>query len=170
MKILSIIYLRLERSLRSWANQYFKIGSSKSEDGILTPVHLKGSKDLICISEALDVEENIWSPKYGLKGMIDMTVEVVLKNENNQDEILVAPLEIKTGKPNVFHRAQTALYTLLVSDRYDVKVKLGLLYNIKGGNTTTIIPHYDKEIKNLKTTVMVIFADRLIEILMFTLL
>ena len=70
------------------------------------------------ISKLLDVEENIWSPKFGLKGMIDATVQITLQNEMD-DKRLTVPLEVKTGKnPTTAHRAQTALYTVLCSDRY----------------------------------------------------
>jgi DNA replication ATP-dependent helicase Dna2 len=56
---------------------------------------------------------------YGLKGNIDATVQVACRGKD-EDQILVVPLELKTGKrdTNQAHRAQTALYTLLLSDRY----------------------------------------------------
>lgn len=97
------------------------------------------------ISKLLDVEEKLWSPAYGLKGNVDATVQVSMKDGEN-DRVLTVPLEIKTGKfPNAAHRAQTALYTLLLSDRYgeiccpngsltatddhlDVEVVYGILY------------------------------------------
>ena len=70
------------------------------------------------ISRLLNVEEKIWSPKYGLKGMIDATVQITLENETDS-KCLTVPLEVKTGKnPTAAHRAQTALYTILCSDRY----------------------------------------------------
>ena len=70
------------------------------------------------ISKLLDVEEKIWSPKYGLKGMIDATVQITLQTETDAKRLTV-PLEVKTGKnPTAAHRAQTALYTILCSDRY----------------------------------------------------
>lgn len=70
------------------------------------------------ISKLLDVEEKIWSPKYGLKGVIDATVQITLQNETDE-KLLTVPLEVKTGKkPTAAHRAQTALYTVLCSDRY----------------------------------------------------
>ena len=70
------------------------------------------------ISKVLDVEEKIWSPKYGLKGMIDATVQITLRNKTDNKRLTV-PLEVKTGKnPTAAHRAQTALYTVLCSDRY----------------------------------------------------
>lgn len=70
------------------------------------------------INKLLDVEEKLWSPAYGLKGMVDATVQVSMKDYDH-DRVLTVPLELKTGKfPNAAHRAQTALYTLLLSDRY----------------------------------------------------
>lgn len=70
------------------------------------------------INKLLDVEEHIWSPIYGLKGNIDATVQVTLDDEG-ESKTLTVPFELKTGRnANASHRAQTALYTLLLSDRY----------------------------------------------------
>lgn len=70
------------------------------------------------VNKLLDVEEKVWSPVYGLKGMVDATVQVLMQDEN-EERTLTVPLEIKTGKfANATHKAQTALYTLLLSDRY----------------------------------------------------
>lgn len=73
----------------------------------------------LSINKLLEVEEHVWSPMYGLKGNIDATVQVACR-DNDRDKNLVIPLELKTGKrdTNQGHRAQTALYTLLLSDRY----------------------------------------------------
>jgi DNA replication ATP-dependent helicase Dna2 len=85
----------------------------------------------IGITGVLDTEEEIWSPKYGLKGKIDVTVEAhvletpadsknrVFKPHNSSDP-QIYPLEIKTGRQpsGIEHIAQTMLYTLLLSDRY----------------------------------------------------
>jgi len=43
-------------------------------------------------------------------------------------EIRVAPLELKTGKSYHGHRAQVALYMLLMADRYTADVSAGLLW------------------------------------------
>lgn len=77
------------------------------------------SKLSLSINKLLEVEEHIWSPMYGLKGNIDATVQVAC-NEGGSDKTLVVPLELKTGRrdTSLNHRAQTALYTLLLSDRY----------------------------------------------------
>lgn len=73
----------------------------------------------LSINKLLEVEEHIWSPMYGLKGNIDATVQVACRDKDGLKN-LVVPLELKTGKrdTNQAHRAQTALYTLLLSDRY----------------------------------------------------
>jgi DNA replication ATP-dependent helicase Dna2 len=77
------------------------------------------SKLNLSINKLLEVEEHIWSPMYGLKGNIDATVQIVCR-EGTSEKTLVVPLELKTGRrdTNMAHRAQTALYTLLMSDRY----------------------------------------------------
>jgi DNA replication ATP-dependent helicase Dna2 len=47
----------------------------------------------LSIPEVVDIEEMVWSPKYGLKGMIDASVQVRLGHSNT-----IMPLELKTGK------------------------------------------------------------------------
>jgi DNA replication ATP-dependent helicase Dna2 len=65
---------------------------------------------------------------YGLKGNIDATVQVTMK-DGNTSRTLTVPFEVKTGKnASAAHRAQTALYNLLLSDRYDVEIAYGILY------------------------------------------
>jgi DNA replication ATP-dependent helicase Dna2 len=97
------------------------------------------SQELLSISGLHEVEEDIWSPKWGLKGKVDASVQaaVIRKVDNTSnkakrsvfapetaavDEVeeTVAPLEIKTGRAVglMAHRAQTMLYTLLMEDRY----------------------------------------------------
>ncbi|CAH3161793.1 unnamed protein product [Porites lobata] len=100
----------------------------------------------VCVSALKDIEENIWSPRFGLKGKVDATVEVKIDRRakikrhrpdtGNQVQTKVIPLELKTGKMftklgSVEHRAQVILYTLLMSDRYSHSVDAGLLYYMK---------------------------------------
>lgn len=56
---------------------------------------------------------------YGLKGNIDATVQVVMEDDQGM-RTLTVPFEVKTGKntSNASHVAQTALYNLLLSNRY----------------------------------------------------
>lgn len=71
-----------------------------------------------------DIEESIWSPKWGLKGKVDASIQAALldsamvKGANAPQHIL--PFEIKTGRAVgvMEHRAQTMLYTLLMEERY----------------------------------------------------
>ena len=77
-----------------------------------------GGQSRMSVNKLLEVEEKIWSPRYGLKGMIDATVQVVMEDSHGE-RTLTVPLEVKTGKNSTAaHKAQTALYTLLCSDRY----------------------------------------------------
>ncbi|XP_011308932.1 DNA replication ATP-dependent helicase/nuclease DNA2 [Fopius arisanus] len=80
------------------------------------------------IVEIRDIEENIWLPTLGLKGKIDVTVEVKVHNSKRR----VMPLEIKTGR-SLFsneHRGQLYLYTMMMKQLgYDVES--GLLLYIK---------------------------------------
>lgn len=70
------------------------------------------------ITKLLDVEEHVWSPMYGLKGNVDATLEVVMDDDQGT-RALTVPFEIKTGKSKrTEYIGQTALYTLLLSDRY----------------------------------------------------
>jgi len=69
------------------------------------------------------VEETIWSPTYGLKGVVDASMQAHVIEEEKLwpvDRSWTLPLEIKTGRSTaeLAHRAQTILYTLLMSERY----------------------------------------------------
>lgn len=133
------------------------------------------------VTHVFDVEEEIWSPMYGLKGKIDVSVEVEMQEtyverpawrggnhyqpdqagDRGQDKpqpqtsfyrctqstlpaaapyktrsSSIMPLEIKTGKSvdALEHRAQTMLYTLIMSDRYGTDVTSGLLYYTRSGD------------------------------------
>ena len=77
-----------------------------------------GARTLMSVNKLLEVEEKVWSPMYGLKGNVDATVQVFVR-DGTGEKTLTVPFELKTGKhTNPSHKAQTALYTLLLSDRY----------------------------------------------------
>ncbi|KAH0425895.1 hypothetical protein CcaCcLH18_10682 [Colletotrichum camelliae] len=97
-----------------------------------------GKKANMCVSKLLDVEEHVWSPMYGLKGNIDATVQVTMKDGKDL-KTLTVPFEVKTGKhANANHMAQTALYNLLLSDRYDLEIVYGILYYMETSQTMRI--------------------------------
>ncbi|KAK6211103.1 dna replication atp-dependent helicase dna2 [Colletotrichum tabaci] len=97
-----------------------------------------GKKANMCVSKLLDVEEHVWSPMYGLKGNIDATVQVTMR-DGKDVKTLTVPFEVKTGKhANSNHMAQTALYNLLLSDRYDLNIVYGVLYYMETSQTMRI--------------------------------
>ena len=102
-----------------------------------------GEKALMSISKLIAIEEHIWSPRYGLKGNVDATVQTTLAQDPKTPmQKLIAPFEVKTGRTTYSpaHRAQTALYTLLLSDRYDVNVSAGMLYYLESSSMSRIAP------------------------------
>ncbi|QSZ30374.1 hypothetical protein DSL72_004897 [Monilinia vaccinii-corymbosi] len=120
--------------LQSWAELFV---SSQPKSGALVKAG-NGDTVAMCVSNLLDVEEHVWSPMYGLKGNIDATVQITMRDGKEQ-RTLTAPLEVKTGKnPSVANRAQTALYNLLISDRYDVEIAYGILYYMETSETIRI--------------------------------
>lgn len=73
------------------------------------------------IIDVHDIEENVWSPKYGLKGKIDVTGSVrTYDKQTNSSSDKIIPLELKTGNPNLSssHAAQVSLYSMMIEDRY----------------------------------------------------
>lgn len=75
---------------------------------------------------------------YGLKGNIDATVQVTMR-DGPQKRTLTVPFEVKTGhRATSNHQAQTSLYNLLLSDRYDIEIAYGILYYMESSQTTRI--------------------------------
>lgn len=95
-------------------------------------VQSDGSMVTTGVSEVLDIEEYIASPKYGLKGYIDASVRVNIQPPNLHHGYamgmsLVAPLELKTGKERDSDIAQLLLYLLMMEDRYGGPCSWGVL-------------------------------------------
>lgn len=107
-------------ALQLWAGIFV----SAKPKAVATIKERSGSISSISVNKLLEVEEKVWSPMYGLKGNVDATVEIKTSNESG-DKSLTVPFELKTGKhSNAAHMAQTALYTLLLSDRYGSSIPL----------------------------------------------
>ncbi|XP_062486450.1 DNA replication ATP-dependent helicase/nuclease DNA2 [Pezoporus occidentalis] len=92
------------------------------------------------IVDILDIEENIWSPRFGLKGKIDVTARVKIHRQPGVQS-RVMPLELKSGKESnsIEHRSQVILYTLLNSERrvdpeagFLLYLKTGTMYPVSG--------------------------------------
>lgn len=125
--------------------------------------HRSRTQQRMSVSNIVDVEEEIWSPKYGLKGKIDVTVETCLHDAVRKWKLL-SPMEIKSSvnTRSVSHRAQTTLYTLLLSDRYDIDIKHGILVYSETGETIRI-PGIASEIRDLmiqRNLLAVAFKER----------
>ncbi|KAK9768425.1 DNA replication endonuclease-helicase Dna2 [Basidiobolus ranarum] len=135
--------------IQEWASKY--ISSRPKPEGLVAQHRsVTGEKLNVSICKILDIEEHIWSPMYGLKGKIDVSVQMKKVDSNQNTSTLVAPFELKTGKSTkvLAHRAQTVLYTLLMSDRYDIDIASGLLYYMKAGEMISV-PAVRDEIRGL---------------------
>merc|ERR1719369_1329407 len=87
------------------------------------------------VAEVRDIEENFWSPRLGIKGKIDLTVETV----GITGERSVKPLEIKTGKPtySTSHMGQVMLYCMMSGDRRE-QAKSGLLLYLRSSGISEV--------------------------------
>ncbi|XP_036885218.1 DNA replication ATP-dependent helicase/nuclease DNA2 [Sturnira hondurensis] len=97
------------------------------------------------VIKSLDIEECIWSPRFGLKGKIDVTVGVKI-HRGCKVKDLIMPLELKTGKESnsIEHRSQLVLYTLLSQERRS-DPEAGLLLYLKTGQMYAVpANHLDK--------------------------
>jgi DNA replication ATP-dependent helicase Dna2 len=123
----------------AWADTYV---SAQPSDTALVDDR-QGQKVWMSISKLIAIEEHVWSPTYGLKGNIDATIEAHLfDHPDRPGKKLILPFEVKTGRTtqSPAHRAQTALYTLLLSDRYDTGVTAGILYYLDSSSIYRIAP------------------------------
>ncbi|XP_012541123.1 DNA replication ATP-dependent helicase/nuclease DNA2 [Monomorium pharaonis] len=91
--------------------------------------HLSEMKDNFQgkITSIQDIEENVYIPKLGIKGRIDVTAEV---NINSRKKIM--PLEVKTGRASysLEHKGQVILY-LMMMGFMDPDIDTGLLLYLK---------------------------------------
>jgi DNA replication ATP-dependent helicase Dna2 len=88
-----------------------------------------GASTQISVTSVHSIEDKIWSTIWGVKGIVDVTVDVSVgevptgpRGVPGHGRLVKGrlPLELKTGRMstgNVAHRAQVALYALLMADR-----------------------------------------------------
>ena len=108
--------------IHSWSQRYLGSGLVPTEESKERRNQWRGN-----IKEIQDIEENVWSPKYGIKGKIDLTVKT-----SNRGVSKVVPLELKTGRSSFSaeHRGQVTLYSMMSGDRRE-DPKSGLLLYLK---------------------------------------
>lgn len=123
--------------LGAWAKVF--VAAQPGNDALVDDRN--GEKVQMAVSKLIAIEEHIWSPQFGLKGNVDATVQTTL-HDGLSTKKLIVPFEVKTGRTtqSPAHRAQTALYTLLLSDRYDVAVEAGILYYLESSSMSRIAP------------------------------
>ncbi|KAF8554816.1 Dna2-domain-containing protein [Imleria badia] len=125
------------KGLKVFSERY--IADTPKPNAILTNTRAVANQNaLLAITSLHDIEEDIWSPTYGIKGKLDASVQAIIAESTidkyvKQEPLLsthTMPFEIKTGRSvaGMEHRAQTMLYTLLAEERYGVQVPSGLLY------------------------------------------
>ncbi|CAH1395001.1 unnamed protein product [Nezara viridula] len=97
------------------------------------------------IIETQDIEENIYSPVLGVKGKVDATVRVQVRNK-----VKTMPLELKTGKVSfsIEHRGQVILYCMLLK-QMGYLVDSGLLLYLSSGVEMKEIKCEEKEVRDL---------------------
>lgn len=136
-------------TLKKWADKFV---SSKPKPEATVHIH-RGNinqKIQLAVTKVLDIEETIWSPKLGLKGNIDASLEVRIHETGKIPRTMVMPLEFKTGSDRsaINHRAQASLYSLMMADQYDTDVLSSILFYSKTEETIQI-PKLRDEIRGL---------------------
>lgn len=129
-----------------WYNKFFK----KSSNPFQGRTKNYNPADEIALDRVQDIEELVWSPCTGLKGKIDATVNICKVDTSST----VSVMELKTGSSKglagLSHHAQVALYTLLLSDRYETTVSEGLLSYIPSTYRKILPENKEKDASDAK--------------------
>uniref|UniRef100_UPI00358FB190 DNA replication ATP-dependent helicase/nuclease DNA2 n=1 Tax=Myxine glutinosa TaxID=7769 RepID=UPI00358FB190 len=133
-------------TVHRWAEEYLHPTPMPTQGYM--QLQMPGKKDSpekcnLAVCDITDIEESIWSPRFGLKGKLDVTAKVAVQRRGRGSALqengaasweAVLPLELKTGRESnsLEHRAQVILYTLLSQERR-AEPGLGLLLYLKTG-------------------------------------
>ena len=133
-------------SIEKWLKENLKLSSSDSLNAKPPPNNFQ-------IQDVCDIEESIWSPKYGIKGKLDLTLRTDIRQESfkslsstkatNNNKALshqmtshVIPVELKSGKTtfSAEHEGQVMFYALLNNEKSpeNKMSDFGLLLYLKG--------------------------------------
>lgn len=127
----------------NWFQTFYKKAPSE------IPTNKRQQKIKFSVAEALDIEESVWSPMFGIKGIADVTLRANLEGNSSSGQFLL-PMEIKTSRQYLGHQAQAALYSLLFKDRYNMDITSFLLvYTLEEGSTKK----HDISIPDLKSLI-----------------
>ncbi|XP_044202740.1 DNA replication ATP-dependent helicase/nuclease DNA2 isoform X1 [Thunnus albacares] len=151
--------------LEHWAKEYLssptpKAISLKIPSNGGAPSRWQDPATVVTVTELADIEENVWSPQFGLKGKIDVTAQVRIQRPRNGShktpEEKTVPLELKTGRESnsIEHRSQVILYTMMTLERYNPAA--GFLLYLKTGNLHPVVAsHMDRrELLKLRNTLV----------------
>lgn len=136
-------------SFSKWAEDFMRKGSPAEFPQMQLSLPSDGGhRSPSCnveVTKSLDIEESIWSPRFGLKGKIDVTVGVRI-HRDCKTRYKIMPLELKTGKESnsIEHRSQVVLYTLLSQERREDPEAGWLLYLKTGQMYPVPAKHLDK--------------------------
>ncbi|XP_053161315.1 DNA replication ATP-dependent helicase/nuclease DNA2 [Hemicordylus capensis] len=124
-------------SFTKWAEDFMYKHSQVNQHNMQLKLPGDNGEESFCsvkVKEILDVEENIWCPRFGLKGKIDVTASVTI-HRRSRTQSRIMPLELKSGKEtnSIEHRSQVVLYTLMCQERH-VDPEAGFLLYLKTGN------------------------------------
>ena len=87
------------------------------------------------VKDVVDVEENIWSPRLGMKGKVDLTVSAQLPT----GLMKTVPLELKTGRASgsAEHKGQVIIYSMMMGERRN-DPELGLLLYLRNSSVQEV--------------------------------
>ncbi|KAI5617418.1 DNA replication ATP-dependent helicase/nuclease DNA2 isoform X1 [Silurus asotus] len=159
-------------AISEWAKDYLHTSAQARQkqltfrlpsDGALSR---QDSSCSITVTDFVDIEENIWSPRFGLKGKIDLTAGVRIHRRGRRHVDKIVPLELKTGKESnsIEHRSQVILYTLMSTERR-TDAEAGFLVYLKTGNLHPIVGnHMDRrELIKLRNSLVQHLSNSLIK-------
>ncbi|XP_041474076.1 DNA replication ATP-dependent helicase/nuclease DNA2-like [Lytechinus variegatus] len=133
-------------TIKRWSDSY--LGSKpRGNVDIKWPGSFKSENCNMSVSKVTDIEETIWSPRWGVKGKVDLTVEVKIHRPSCSQSVEHAmPLELKTGREtnSIEHRSQLILYSLMLGDLQTTS-DLGFLLYLKTAAMKSVpANHMDK--------------------------
>ncbi|XP_071792468.1 DNA replication ATP-dependent helicase/nuclease DNA2-like [Asterias amurensis] len=138
-------------TMKRWAARFLQPHPKQSATvDIKMPGQNQTEKFSVCVSRIQDIEETVWSPRWGTKGKVDLTVEVKIHPQRSQGSKhqMTVPLELKTGRQtnSIEHRSQLVLYSLMLGDIHSgASSDLGMLLYLKTGAMMAVpATHMDK--------------------------
>ncbi|TSK22614.1 DNA replication ATP-dependent helicase/nuclease DNA2 [Bagarius yarrelli] len=160
-------------AIAEWAKDYLHTSHQTRQKQLTLRLPSDGalsrqdSECSITVTDFMDIEENIWSPRFGLKGKIDVTAGVRIHRRGRKHIDKIVPLELKTGKESnsIEHRSQVILYTLMSTERR-ADAEVGFLVYLKTGNLHPIVGnHMDRrELIKLRNSLVYHLSNSLIKL------